>query len=62
MKCVVCDKEATGRISPDMDLQGVGYCDQHQDGVMLAYIALIGDGIETFERMIQKLKKKSTDN
>ena len=33
MVCVKCGKRATKRYSPDLDLNGIGMCDEHEEEV-----------------------------
>jgi hypothetical protein len=42
MKCTVCGAPAKGSISPDMDIEGLKYCEDndHRTRVEAAYIAL----------------------
>ncbi len=41
MKCAKCDKEATKRFSPDLDIRGIGACDEHEEIVKVGYLALL---------------------
>lgn len=41
MKCVVCGQVAKWRWSPDLDILGIGSCDEHQETVQMAYSCLI---------------------
>jgi uncharacterized phage protein (TIGR01671 family) len=40
MTCVKCGKKAIGRMTPDMDLEGLGFCKAHKLDVVMAYISL----------------------
>jgi len=60
-KCIVCQKNAIARFSPDIDIQGIAFCRSHKDIVTLAYMLLMqGDRIR-FEELIKpprKLRRK----
>lgn len=57
MKCCICNKLATGSISPDLDIEGIGFCDEHKDKVMFAYTILMYEGEDAFKNYIKNLKK-----
>ena len=52
MKCYKCDKEAIARLSPDLDIKGMGYCKDHETLIKLAYMVLITEGKEAFDKII----------
>lgn len=54
MKCSKCDKYATGRLSPDLDIKGVGFCDEHEAEVKMEMLVLIFEGEEAYEKMKKK--------
>ena len=41
MKCIICNKKAVFRFSPDMDIDGVGSCKKHNADVTIAYSVLL---------------------
>ena len=41
MKCELCEKEATYRLSPDLDIQGFGACEQHKEVMKNAFQLLM---------------------
>lgn len=41
MKCVKCGKEATRAYSPDIDIKGLGTCEECKEDVGLAYLMII---------------------
>ena len=57
MKCEICGEEATHRYSPDMDIDGVGGCDKHNESVQIAYYILLNEGLEAFNGFIKSLQK-----
>lgn len=58
MKCLVCGKLAKWRWSPDLDIDGIGACDKHQEDVQLAYVMLLQQDEEMFESYITSLRRK----
>lgn len=40
-KCYICKKDAVYRYSPDLDLRGLGACEEHKDEVMIEYYKII---------------------
>lgn len=44
MTCAKCGAPATKRFSPDLDINGIGSCDEHIEDVRLAYMALLQGG------------------
>lgn len=41
MKCAKCGHEAFKNISPDIDISGIGFCQKHEELVMMAYMLLM---------------------
>ena len=35
MKCIKCGALATKRYSPDLDIKGIGMCDEHEEEIRL---------------------------
>lgn len=57
--CSVCDEKAVGCFSPDLDIKGLCYCEDHKEEVMLAYMALTQPGDnEILESMTKDWKHK----
>lgn len=51
MKCIECGKEATKRYSPDLDIKGIGMCDEHEEKLSLDIIVAVSTGEwEWFEK------------
>ncbi len=51
MKCIECGKEATKRYSPDLDIEGIGMCDEHKEELSLDIIVAVSTGEwEWFEK------------
>ena len=61
MKCSICGKKATIRLSPDLDIQGLGACKKHEDDMMIAYILLTKDGVKEYNEFI-KIQKICAHN
>lgn len=57
MKCIKCNKKAIGRLSPDLDINGIGFCKKHEWEVKMAYFALM-QGDEKKFRDLLKIKKE----
>jgi hypothetical protein len=54
-KCIKCGAEATKRISPDLDIEGIGMCDEHEEEVKLDWlVACYSD----FKKFNNKYKNK----
>lgn len=62
MKCVKCGKTATTRFSPDLDIVGIGSCDECLESVQMAYVALLqgatATGENLGEQMVNNWQKK----
>jgi hypothetical protein len=50
--CHKCGKPATGRYSPDMDVAGLAFCDEHQELMAAAFYCLIKNDTETFNQLM----------
>jgi len=61
MICTICGAEATGRLSPDMDIEGLKYCkDQdHRTLVEAAYCALVYGDEEMARDLLKPRKVKN---
>jgi hypothetical protein len=51
--CSKCGMPATGRFSPDMDIKGLCFCDEHKREVQIAYSTLMR-GKEKLARQLMK--------
>lgn len=47
-KCFKCGRDAIGRLTVDLDLRGIPYCQEHEELIRLAMLALLIDGEEAF--------------
>ena len=54
IKCIKCGKKGIGRLSPDLDIDGIGFCEKHKEDVMLGYYALLKGDKETTEIFFKK--------
>ena len=52
LKCSLCDKDAVGRFSPDLDIKGLAFCEEHKDKVGIAFYCLMSDNIEDFNAIM----------
>lgn len=52
LKCSLCSKDAIGRYSPDLDVKGLTFCDEHKDKVGAAFYCLMNDNIEDFNALM----------
>jgi hypothetical protein len=62
MECIKCGAPATRRYSPDLDINGIGMCDEHEEEIKLDLLIAQFDskGWEKFEKKYSsKTKKKS---
>ena len=50
--CHKCDKPAIGRYSPDMDIAGLAFCDEHQELMAAAFYCLLQDDMEIFNQLM----------
>lgn len=64
MKCIACDKEATKVIRPDLDLTGIGMCEDHEKEVTFYWVeACVTKDFTKFEnKFINNKNKKNGDN
>lgn len=52
IKCHKCGKLATGRYSPDLDISGLAFCDEHKELMAAAFYCLLQNDIETFNQLL----------
>ena len=61
MKCLACSKDATVRYSPDLDIKGIGACDEHSEmirtDIMFCSLDLIS--WEDFDSKYKKLRDEA---
>jgi hypothetical protein len=59
MECVKCGAKATKRYSPDLDIKGIGMCDEHQEEIRMDLLITQFDkkGWDKFEKKYLKDKK-----
>ena len=50
--CHKCGESATGRYSPDMDIAGLAFCDEHKELMAAAFYCLLQDDMETFNQLM----------
>ena len=62
MKCSICKNKATGRLSPDLDIGGVPFCEQHKESVRMGFMILRFEGIDAFDKFIANEKKIQQKN
>ena len=62
MFCIKCGNAATGVFRPDLDLTGIGYCDEHVEEIRLdLLVAQFENGWNKFEKKYGS-KKDSSSN
>ena len=61
MSCIICKKKVIGRLSPDLDLNGIGYCKEHKEDVEFGYVMLIQGDKEMFDAYIKDKRKLFKD-
>lgn len=52
--CTVCDKKAVGCYRPDLDMQGLCFCEEHKEQVQFAYVALISGDKKLAKELLSK--------
>jgi hypothetical protein len=64
MECIKCGKPATKKYSPDLDIKGIGMCDEHEDEVKLDLLVTQFDpkGWDKFEKKYLKNGKSNRQN
>ena len=50
--CHKCGKLATGRYSPDTDVAGLAFCDEHKELMAAAFYCLIHNDTKTFDQLM----------
>ena len=56
--CVKCGKKATKRYSPDLDLNGIGMCDDHAEEIRTDLMISVFTDWSHFENKYLKQSKK----
>jgi hypothetical protein len=46
--CSICNKPAIGRYSPDMDIKGLTFCEDHAEQVGAAFYCLMTNNVKDF--------------
>ncbi|MDE2031389.1 MAG: hypothetical protein KGI58_03990 [Patescibacteria group bacterium] len=59
MQCAICEKKATKRFSPDLDIQGIGTCDKHLKDVMVGYVLLLQGSKKEYFNYMKGLRIKA---
>lgn len=64
MTCIKCGAPATKRYSPDLDIKGIGMCDEHEEEIKLDLLVTQFDpkGWEKFEKKYLKNEKTKKDS
>lgn len=59
MKCIKCSKEATKVYKPDLDVTGIGMCDEHLEEIQLDLLVAQFEekGWEKFEKKYSRDEK-----
>jgi len=59
MECIKCGAPANKRYSPDLDVKGIGMCDEHEEEIKLDLLITQMDpkGWKKFEKKYLKPKK-----
>jgi hypothetical protein len=60
MECIKCGAPATKRFSPDLDIKGIGMCNEHEEEIKMDLLVaqLDSKGWEKFEKKYLTQKKK----
>ena len=63
MECIKCGKPATKVYSPDLDVKGIGMCNEHSQEIYLdLMICMMDNGWDHFEEKYLKTKKDEKNN
>lgn len=57
MKCLICGKKAVHRFSPDLDIEGLGSCNEHVEDVQMAYMMLMQGEHEMYASFVKRRKE-----
>tara|TARA_B110000285_G_C14675603_1_gene402344 strand:+ start:382 stop:594 length:213 start_codon:yes stop_codon:yes gene_type:complete len=52
LKCHKCGKPSTGRYSPDIDIAGLSFCDEHKELMAAAFYCLLQNDTKTFDQLM----------
>ena len=55
--CIKCGKTATKVYSPNIDVKGIGMCDEHEEEVKVDLLIATFQGWDKFEKKYSKDKK-----
>lgn len=55
-KCAICGRPAKYRLSPDIDINGLGSCQKHWEDMRTAYVILRMNGIKQYKSFIKGIK------
>jgi hypothetical protein len=58
MQCIKCGKPATKNYSPDLDVTGIGMCDDHAEEIYMDIMVCMMEGWDKFEKKYLKPKKE----
>jgi hypothetical protein len=61
MKCIKCGASATKKYSPDLDVTGIGMCDEHEEEIKLDLLITQFDA-KGWDRFIKKYNPKENQN
>jgi hypothetical protein len=50
MTCIKCGKPATKRYSPDLDVKGIGMCNDHAEEIYMDIMVCMMEGWDKFEK------------
>ena len=50
--CHKCKQPAVGRYSPDMDIAGLAFCEEHRDLIGVAFYCLMTDRVDDFNAIM----------
>ena len=52
LECHLCEKPAVGRFSPDPDVSGLAFCEEHKERIGAAFYCLMSDNLEDFNSIM----------
>jgi len=59
MKCLICDKKATGRYTTHLIINGLPFCEKHKDIVCSAMFAFIFLGESQYKKFINDYRRNT---
>lgn len=62
MTCTICNDPAVGSFKIDLDIQGIGFCKEHESLVQCGFFFLLQGNLKEAEKILSPKKKKRKKN